>query len=330
MTLALWIAAALAGDPLSFDAVTTVTHGQEVPRVRFDAHVSGFLRASVTCGEREWNVSRNVSDRSHVELPLDGIAEGEHACELTVLFREADGGSEGESVMPFTVRSLGLVGLKADLSDIDLDAGSLVVHATRPVAKGAMTALGAKGVVVATADADLSDPANPRFSWRSGGQTVVKIEVQTDDGMGFTSTLTLRPWSYDIPHEDVVFATGSAEVPASEVPKLETAWAQVVHAIDLYGEVVDIKLFVAGYTDTVGDAASNLALSRRRAQSIARWFLDRGFPGPVSYQGFGETVLAVPTPDNTDEPANRRAIYLLSSEVPRSPEVPRGDWSSLR
>ena len=34
---------------------------------------------------------------------------------------------------------------------------------------------------------------------------------------------------------------------------------------------------------------------------------------PIYFQGFGEEVLAKPTPDETDEPLNRRALYILSA-----------------
>jgi outer membrane protein OmpA-like peptidoglycan-associated protein len=127
-----------------------------------------------------------------------------------------------------------------------------------------------------------------------------------------------------------VFETNSDVIREGEVPKLETAWSEVVHAIDLYGEVIEIQLFVAGYTDTVGDAASNLALSRRRARSIAAWFRSKGFPGAIHYQGFGESVLAVGTPDGTDEARNRRAVYVLAAQVPPvSEELPKQAWTRL-
>ena len=82
--------------------------------------------------------------------------------------------------------------------------------------------------------------------------------------------------------------------------------------------------------DTVGDAASNQGLSERRARAIAAWFRQRGFRGAVWYQGFGEGVLAVGTPDETDEPANRRAIYVLAADKPPVSDVlPRQAWKRL-
>jgi outer membrane protein OmpA-like peptidoglycan-associated protein len=71
-------------------------------------------------------------------------------------------------------------------------------------------------------------------------------------------------------------------------------------------------------------------LSERRARAIAAWFRRRGFTGPVSYQGFGETALAVPTPDETDEAANRRALYILAANPPPvSEQLPARAWKPL-
>jgi outer membrane protein OmpA-like peptidoglycan-associated protein len=98
-----------------------------------------------------------------------------------------------------------------------------------------------------------------------------------------------------------------------------------------YGSVVDIELFVAGYTDTVGSTASNQGLSERRAEAIAGWFARRGFAGPIWYQGFGESVLKRATPDETDELVNRRALYLLAAEVPPpSAELPHRNWRKAK
>ena len=134
----------------------------------------------------------------------------------------------------------------------------------------------------------------------------------------------------EIPHEDVVFASGSHAIPGAENPKLESSWTSVSEVFAKYGAVVEVKLYVAGYTDTVGDAGSNQGLSERRARSIATWFRQRGFAGPVFYQGFGESVLAVQTPDGTDEQANRRALYVLAAQAPPvSPPLPRSDWKQL-
>ena len=105
-----------------------------------------------------------------------------------------------------------------------------------------------------------------------------------------------------IPHKEVTFANDSAAIAPAEVPKLEASLTKIVEAVAKYQAVGPIKLFVVGHTDTVGTAKYNLALSLKRAQSIAAWFRTGAPDLPIAYEGFGEQALRVPTPDNTSEP----------------------------
>ena len=78
-----------------------------------------------------------------------------------------------------------------------------------------------------------------------------------------------------------------------------------------------MSLYIAGHTDTVGNASDNQRLSERRAQAIAGWFAAHGLRGlPIHVRGFGEGALAVKTPDNTPQQHNRRAQYIVSSFAP--------------
>jgi len=65
---------------------------------------------------------------------------------------------------------------------------------------------------------------------------------------------------------------------------------------------------VEGYTDTVGSVAYNQQLSEVRAASAVSYLTHEGNiqPNRLEAHGFGKTKLAVPTPDNTPEPRNRR------------------------
>src|SRR5690606_41646206 len=78
----------------------------------------------------------------------------------------------------------------------------------------------------------------------------------------------------------------------------------------------EIKPYIVGHTETVADAASNKVLSLRRAEAIARYFRRKGVTIPILYTCFGEERPLVPTPDETDEPRNRRAEYIISVEDP--------------
>jgi outer membrane protein OmpA-like peptidoglycan-associated protein len=163
--------------------------------------------------------------------------------------------------------------------------------------------------------------------WAATSGEAIRITVTAWDEHELPARLELSPWSYDLPHEDVVFQSGSAEITLLEAPKLEATYGDLEQVLARYGAVVEVRLFVAGFTDTVGSATSNQTLSEARARAIAAWFRERGFTGRIDYQGFGEAVPKVPCADETPEERNRRALYLLAAEAPPlSTGLPRSDW----
>jgi outer membrane protein OmpA-like peptidoglycan-associated protein len=150
----------------------------------------------------------------------------------------------------------------------------------------------------------------------SSDETVARIEVFAYDVDGYYKGFALTPWSVVIPHEEVNFKTDSSDIKDSEKPKLEASYTKVTEALARHGEIQGVRLFLAGHTDTVGDAEYNLRLSRARAQAIARWFRQRGLKIPIGWEGFGKYALLVKTADNVDEPRNRRVDYILSIDEP--------------
>jgi outer membrane protein OmpA-like peptidoglycan-associated protein len=65
---------------------------------------------------------------------------------------------------------------------------------------------------------------------------------------------------------------------------------------------------VGGHTDTAGPPDYNMQLSQRRANTVAAELVRSGIPATiVTTEAFGETDLAVETPDNTPAQPNRRA-----------------------
>jgi OOP family OmpA-OmpF porin len=79
--------------------------------------------------------------------------------------------------------------------------------------------------------------------------------------------------------------------------------------------IFDIKdrdlsgIISAGHTDTAGPPSYNLGLSQRRADTVATDLIKAGIPAQIiTTEAFGETDLAVPTPDNTPLQANRRVV----------------------
>jgi len=79
------------------------------------------------------------------------------------------------------------------------------------------------------------------------------------------------------------FASDSAEVPESMEPFLKTA------AADLKQLKAGHVLEIAGYTDNTGDAALNVALSQKRAESVREALIKYGAdPDMLVAKGYGE------------------------------------------
>jgi outer membrane protein OmpA-like peptidoglycan-associated protein len=220
--------------------------------------------------------------------------------------------------------------LDVDRARLDLDGRRMVITADRPLAQVEIEVFGEGGASIGVGGVQVPDLDEVELRWDQSGGEALKLVVTARDSHDLMGQLILSPWSYAIPHDDVVFTTGSAQVTPEEAPKLESAWAELQEVLARYGDVVEVRLYVAGFTDTVGDHASNQALSERRAHAIAGWFRQRGFAGAIAYQGFGEDALAAGTDDEVDEPLNRRALYILAAEAPPvSDALPRAAWRSL-
>ena len=207
-----------------------------------------------------------------------------------------------------------------DKSKVDLKEHRLEVKMNHIAGKVTLKVYDDTGAVLADQEQD--------FSGRAAGSTLVvtwspatdatvgKIEVFAYDKDGFYKGVAIVPWSISIPHEEVNFRRDSSDIDDSEKPKLEASFVKVTEAVLAHKDLGKITFFIAGHTDTVGTAAYNIQLSRARAQSIASWFRRRGLKIGIAFEGFGESALLVKTPDETDEPKNRRVDYILAIDEP--------------
>lgn len=67
------------------------------------------------------------------------------------------------------------------------------------------------------------------------------------------------------------------------------------------------EVLIVGHTDTVGSAAANQKLSVKRAEKVRQSLIGLGVSSEsIQAAGRGENDLLVATPDNTQEPKNRR------------------------
>ncbi len=233
----------------------------------------------------------------------------------------------------FKATRVGKLELRIGAGDVDLEGRRLTFQITNPAASAELVILGERGRELGIVRESWEDapPGTPlELTWDAVEGDIVRMDLKVTDVAGFWAGMQITPFSIEIPHDEVVFESGQAAVRDSEAPKLQRTMAHIQEALARHGTLLQLKLFVAGYTDTVGGRASNQELSTRRAAAIAGWFRKNGLKIPIYYQGFGEDALAKPTPDETEEPANRRALYILSSQQPgTSASVPRGDWRKL-
>jgi outer membrane protein OmpA-like peptidoglycan-associated protein len=115
--------------------------------------------------------------------------------------------------------------------------------------------------------------------------------------------------------DSITFKTGSAAIDVSEAERLNALGPLIAGVME--GRPCEI-LLVEGHTDAVGPAASNLALSDQRAESVALALTDDfGIPPEnLVVQGYGETELRIPA--QAIEERNRRVAVRLISPLMRT------------
>jgi len=233
-------------------------------------------------------------------------------CGLPALYKIAARWSDG-----ITFETLVRAPLKVqyDADHLDLDKRVLQFKPGRAVSEATLVVTGEDGKELGKGAATYKDmPADGWLSitWtQPANQRVLVMRLRAVAADGVATNVELVPWSVTIDHEDVNFATDSAVIEPSETAKLDASLAKINEVIKRAQRFMEMKLYVAGHTDTVGGNAKNRKLSLDRALAIASYFRKQGVAIQIVVAGFGEDVLKVATPDNKDERANRRADYVI-------------------
>ncbi|HYO51578.1 OmpA family protein [Archangium sp.] len=249
---------------------------------------------------------------------------------LVVRFPDAE-----ETSMPlsFDAELLGPLKLTVVPEDVDVEGRKLRFTLSRPAARAQVTVLMDTGEKALDGEVPFQgEPAGKplEVTWPAAKGRVLRISLKAFDTSDFYTGVELFPWRVDIPHEEVNFPTGSADVPAAERRKLDASHALIAEAVARHGRFAPLRLYILGHTDTVGDTDSNRELSLKRARSIAAYLRKRGLGLPIFYEGLGEQSPRVATPDETDEASNRRAEYILAVEPPAlSPTPFPSQWRKL-
>src|SRR5437899_8378127 len=115
---------------------------------------------------------------------------------------------------------------------------------------------------------------------------------------------------------DVHFDYGKAALK----PEAEQALKKVAVVLSQFAES---KVTVEGYTDSKGTKATNMQLSRERAQAVKDWLLKNGgvLATNISTKGLGEQYPVAPNTnkDGTDNPLGRALNRRVSIIVEKSP-----------
>lgn len=106
---------------------------------------------------------------------------------------------------------------------------------------------------------------------------------------------------------DIDFQSGSAAL----TPQATAALDQLGKALTS-PQLASYNFKIAGHTDTVGDPATNQALSDQRAQAVKSYLETKFGVADTRLQavGLGETDLLVNTPPQTSEQRNRRVQVI--------------------
>ncbi len=322
------VALAAAGD-LEFGTLPTLEAGQSPTLFITPTRAVDVLLVTCTAGGRtsEWEET-DLPGGQQRSYSWARDADVNHA-DCVVKVRFADGATDWIE-LPLDYVYGGGLHIDLDRASVDLAAHTLTVHTTAAVNRADVVAYGARRVELDRRSVGVEGgPGAVTVPWIGDPSDVVLLDVTLHSANAWAG-FTYSPWFLDIPHEDVLFDTNSDVIDETEAYKLERTLKELEEVLELYGDIVPVKLYIAGCTDTVGTASSNKDLSRRRARAIARWLRSHGFTHPIYYYGFGEGLLAVQTGDGVDEIRNRRALYLVGANPPPTGSgVPGVGWIAL-
>lgn len=288
------------------------------------------LYISIQAGAKTIELTKtNLAEGKQVRIEWPRDTKVTHA-DVFLRASYADG-SVTESSVPIDYTFKGSLSIDLSHASADLEAKTVTVNVSAAVTSADIIAYGAHKAELDRSTIPLSGgPGALSVPFMGDPGEVVLLDVTLKND-GAYAGFTYSPWFLDIPHEDVLFNSDSAEITADQVYKLQATLEQLNDVVDKYGSVVPVKLYIAGCTDTVGDAGHNSELSGRRADAIARWLRGAGFRYPIYTYGFGESLLAVQTGDSVDNQANRRALYMVGANPPPAGSgIPGVGWRAVK
>ncbi|MCP4504369.1 MAG: OmpA family protein [Deltaproteobacteria bacterium] len=250
-------------------------------------------------------------------------------------------GSTGRLPVTFTTQVVGQFNFVPLHTLLDIKERNLIkIKSDRAVSAIDVEVHGIEGDLLANVSKEFHG-AKPNevleVSWvPAKDQAPYRVRIVVHDVNGFFRSMESYVFEYDVPHQDVVFATGKATITPAEEKKLLNSLdelrkvvARAAKAAKVTGTKQNLaRLFIVGHTDTVGSKEHNKKLSNQRAIAIANWFAKKGVKVPIYAVGVGEKYLKVATPDETAEEINRGITYTLSNNFPYG--LPKAAFKRVR
>lgn len=158
----------------------------------------------------------------------------------------------------------------------------------------------------------LDDPGNPiSLTWRLGGSSrlqVVQINY-TPDNMATNSASAQQLEKKLLNKEKVeIYSIYFNFASVNIRPQSKSTFEEIASVMDKHP---DWKVSISGHTDNIGGNASNLNLSRRRAEAVKQVLVNKYHIGPerLTTSGFGESA-PVDTNDTMEGRARNRRVEL--------------------
>ena len=147
---------------------------------------------------------------------------------------------------------------------------------------------------------------------RPGGLTAVSPVAAASSGSAaletkgnFDATACIGRFEILSRTGNIYFHSGSAELQDESTPLLQTL-------LDIVNRCPDMRVQVAGHTDSDGSASANQRLSEARARAVATWLTGNGVAATrIHTVGFGETQPAFPNTTTANKGRNRRIEFAV-------------------
>ena len=144
-------------------------------------------------------------------------------------------GSSGSMPLSFQVTMHPELNMTIPENTVDVESGKLSVKTDRPAETYSITLLDSTNSEVGQGFERVDPAFNlglTEVTWEAISDDIAVIQVDGLDVYGFTTQTKLFPWSYDIPHEDVIFASNQSSIPSEEVYKLTDVQQEVIKVVE--------------------------------------------------------------------------------------------------